>query len=133
MIPYIRSLGFTQMLANGAEGYRANGTYDPSGPTAYPFNDWINNGQKGARTNELMTQHCTVRARVSCSAICADSVPEVIYFTRLVARLKLMVGISAGEDFVRNLGIPGIDFYGIHVVSLSCPTDGIISSVLAYY
>lgn len=24
----------------------------------------------------------------------------------------------AGEDFVRNLGIPGLDFYSIHVVRL---------------
>ena len=33
MVPYVRSLGFTQMLANGAEGYRAQGIYDPGSPT----------------------------------------------------------------------------------------------------
>ena len=49
MIPFFRSLGFTQMLTNGAEGYRAKTTHDSSAPTAYPFNNWLNDGRKGAR------------------------------------------------------------------------------------
>lgn len=64
MMPYIRSLGFTQMLTNGAEGYRANGPFDPSAPTAFPFNDWINNGQKGVPTPAPMTDRALCRLRL---------------------------------------------------------------------
>lgn len=48
MIPFYRSLGITQMLANGAEGYRAVGKYDTAASTTYPFNNWLNDGRKGA-------------------------------------------------------------------------------------
>lgn len=74
MIPYFRSLGFSQMLANGAEGYRANGTFDSGAPTAYPFNDWINNGQKGAPAPSRMTEHCGV----ACQGLAGPSLPYVM-------------------------------------------------------
>ena len=31
-----KSLGITQMLSQGSEGYRALGPYDPTAPTTYP-------------------------------------------------------------------------------------------------
>jgi hypothetical protein len=33
---YWKSLGITQMLSQGSEGYRAVGPYDPRAPTTYP-------------------------------------------------------------------------------------------------
>ena len=48
MAPYIRSLGITQLLTNGNEGYRAHGKFDPNAPISFPFNNWLNTGQKGA-------------------------------------------------------------------------------------
>lgn len=63
MIPFVRSLGFTQMLTNGAEGYRAKGIHDPSAPIAYPFNNWLNDGRKGTPAsfhNTLLNGHLTV-------------------------------------------------------------------------
>ena len=37
------------MVANGNEGYRAYGPYDPLAPLTYPFLNWMNSGLKGAR------------------------------------------------------------------------------------
>lgn len=54
MVDHIRSLNITQMLTNGAEGYRANGIYDAHAPTSYPFNCWINVGQKGKHLSPLV-------------------------------------------------------------------------------
>ena len=48
MVDYIRSLNTTQMLTKGAEGYRARGIHDPNAPTKYPYNNWMNDGGKGA-------------------------------------------------------------------------------------
>lgn len=105
MIPFFRTLGFTQMLTNGAEGYRASGYYDPSAPTAAPFNHWINDGRKG-----------------KCYCIDAPFITSVqILFLDLI--------VPAGEDFVRNLEIPGIDFYTIHSVRLTQDTFAWLGNV----
>lgn len=51
MVKYVRSLNITQMLTNGAEGYRAGGAYDLNAPITYPFNNWLNDGSKGRFLN----------------------------------------------------------------------------------
>ena len=40
MAAYWKSLGITQMLSQGSEGYRARGPHDPSAPIGYPCALW---------------------------------------------------------------------------------------------
>ena len=116
MIPYFRSLGFTQMLTNGAEGYRANTTHDSSAPTTYPFNNWLNDARKGVPPSPAHSTALTSGSLVAYALLVA-AIWHASLFKFWTASADASVGPAAGEDFVRNLGIPGIDFYGIHVVS----------------
>mmetsp|Transcript_2656 Transcript_2656/g.7895 ORF Transcript_2656/g.7895 Transcript_2656/m.7895 type:complete len:654 (-) Transcript_2656:3455-5416(-) len=48
MAGYLKTgLKVKQMVANGNEGYRAKGRYDPYAPVTYPWRNWMNSGLKG--------------------------------------------------------------------------------------